>query len=114
MKPALVSYVALGTAIVCEVVGTSFLQKSEQFTKLAPTLIMAVFYLGAFFFLSQALKTVPLGVAYAIWGGLGIVLVSCVSVVVFRQTLDLAAMIGIAMIVAGVIVVNAFSGSATH
>lgn len=114
MNAALISYVSLAIAIVCEVVGTSFLQKSEQFTKLTPTLIMAAFYLGSFFFLSQALKTVPLGVAYAIWGGLGIVLVSLVSVLIFRQTLDLAAMIGIAMIVGGVIVVNAFSSSATH
>jgi small multidrug resistance pump len=114
MTPVLVSYGALALAIVSEVIGTAFLQKSEQFTRLAPTLVMAVFYAGSFFFLSQALKMVPLGVAYAIWGGLGIVLTAFVSVLVFRQTLDLPAMIGIGMIVGGVIVVNAFSNSAAH
>ena len=108
------TWAALLGAIVCEVVGTSFLQKSEQFSKLAPTLVMAVFYAGSFFFLAQALKLVPLGVAYAIWGGLGIVLTAIVSVVVFKQTLDTAAMVGIAMIVGGVIVVNGFSHSGGH
>jgi len=114
MNPALFAYGALAFAIVCEVVGTSFLMKSEQFTKLVPTLVMAAFYAGSFFFLSQALKTVPLGVAYAIWGGLGIVLTAIIGVVVFRQTLDLAAMTGIAMIVGGVVVVNVFSHSTGH
>lgn len=114
MNPAILAYGSLAISIVCEVVGTSFLQKSEQFSKLAPTLVMAVFYAGSFFFLAQALKLVPLGVAYAIWGGLGIVLTAIVSVVVFKQTLDTAAMVGIAMIVGGVIVVNGFSHSGGH
>lgn len=114
MSPLLVSYGALALAIVCEVIGTAFLQKSVQFTKLVPTLLMAAFYAGSFFFLSQALKSVPLGIAYAIWGGLGIVLTALVSVFVFRQRLDMAAMIGIGMIVAGVFVINVFSNSASH
>ena len=114
MNPAFVAYGALALAIVCEVVGTSFLMKSEQFTNLGPTLVMALFYVGSFFFLSQALKIVPLGVAYAIWGGVGIVVTAIVGVVAFRQTLDTAALIGIAMIVGGVIVVNGFSQPAGH
>lgn len=114
MNPALVSYGALATAIVLEVIGTSFLQKSEQFTRLTPTLLMGACYTASFFFLSQALRTVPLGVAYAIWSGLGIVLVAVIGVVMFRQTLDFAAMVGISMILGGVVVVNAFSGSVTH
>jgi small multidrug resistance pump len=114
MNAALISYGALAIAIVCEVMGTSFLLKSEQFTKLAPTLFMALFYAGSFFFLSQALKMVPLGIAYAIWGGLGIVLTAFISVLVFRQALDLAAMVGIGMIVGGVVVMNVFSNSVSH
>ncbi|RYG89089.1 MAG: multidrug efflux SMR transporter [Alphaproteobacteria bacterium] len=114
MNPAVYAYAALAIAIIFEVVGTSFLQKSEQFSKLAPTLVMAVSYAGSFFFLAQALKLVPLGVAYAIWGGLGIVLTAIVGVVVFKQTLDTAAMVGIAMIVGGVVVVNVFSNSGGH
>lgn len=113
MNPLLLAYGSLTVAIVCEVLGTSFLQKSDQFTKLVPT-AMAVFYAGSFFFLAQALRSLPLGIAYAIWGGLGIVLTAAVGVVVFRQALDLAAMIGIAMIVGGVVVLNVFSHSAGH
>ena len=114
MNPSLISYGALAIAIVCEVVGTAFLQKSEQFTKPVPTLLMALFYVGSFFFLAQALKAVPLGIAYAIWGGVGIVLIALVSIFVFRQTLDLAAMIGIGMIVGGVVIMNGFSNSVSH
>ncbi|WP_062206160.1 multidrug efflux SMR transporter [Aureimonas sp. AU12] len=113
MTPAY-AYGALAIAIVCEVIGTLFLQKSEQFSKLAPTLAMAVFYVGSFFFLSQALKLLPLGIAYAIWGGLGIVLTAVIGVVVLRQTLDTPAMVGIAMIVGGVVVVNTLSQSGGH
>lgn len=114
MNPTFLAYGALALAIVCEVIGTSFLMKSEQFTKLVPTLVMTLFYAGSFYFLSQSLKTLPLGVAYAIWGGLGIILTAVIGVVMFRQMLDLPAMIGIGMIVGGVVVVNAFSNSMSH
>ena len=114
MNPLLLAYGFLTLAIVSEVAGSSFLQRSAQFTKLGPTLIMAVSYLASFFFLSQALKTLPLGIAYAIWGGLGIVLTAIVSVVIFRQALDAAALLGIALIVSGVVVMNVFSRSAAH
>jgi small multidrug resistance pump len=114
MNPTLASYGALAIAIVFEVIGTSFLQRSEQFTRLLPTLLMALFYAGSFFFLSQALKMVPLGIAYAIWGGCGVILTAFIGYLVFRQPLDFAAMIGIGMIVGGVIVVNVFSNSVSH
>lgn len=114
MSPALVTYSALAAAIVCEVIGTTFLQQSQQFTKLVPTLLTAAFYGAAFYLLSIALKTIPVGIAYAIWSGVGIVLIAIVSYFAFRQALDLAAMIGIGLIIAGVIVVNLFSKSIAH
>lgn len=114
MKPIIVTYGALGTAIVLEVIGTTMLQRSEQFTRLAPTLTMAVCYLGAFYFLSIVLKTMPVGLAYAIWSGLGIVLISTIGYLVFDQKLDLAAIIGLGFIILGVIIVNGFSKSIGH
>lgn len=114
MNPVLFSYGALGLAIISEVTGSTFLQKSEQFTRLSPTLAMAACYIASFFFLSQALKAIPLGVAYAIWGGLGIVLTALIGAVLFRQMLDAAALAGIGLIVTGVFVMNVFSSSATH
>ncbi|TRW96334.1 multidrug efflux SMR transporter [Paracoccus sp. M683] len=108
------TYATLFTAITLEVIGTSFLQRSEQFTRLGPTLIMALSYAASFYFLSLVLRTMPLGIAYAIWSGLGIVLVSLIGLVLFGQKLDLAAVIGLGLIVAGVVVVNLFSNSVTH
>ena len=108
------AYVYLGLSIIAEVGGTTFMQKSEQFSKLGPSLITALCYICTFYFLSQALKTIPLGVAYGIWGSLGIVLTAVIGYVVFKQKLDLPAMIGIAMMVAGVIVVQVFSKTVTH
>ncbi|SFF09875.1 small multidrug resistance pump [Chitinophaga sp. CF118] len=107
-------YLYLALAIVSEVIGSSFLNASNQFTKLVPILITVVAYLACFYFLSLALKYIPLGVAYAIWGGLGIVLTAIISVVVFKQKLDLPAIIGIVLIVAGVIVLNFFSKTNAH
>lgn len=114
MPPLVFGYGALAAAIACEVIGTTFLQKSEQFTKLAPTLIMAACYAASFYCLTHALKVLPLGIAYAIWGGLGIVLTALIGLFVFRQTLDTAALAGIALIVSGVLVINLFSHSAAH
>lgn len=108
-----VSYLALAGAIICEVAGSSFLMRSAQFTKLLPTAIMAAFYVLSFYLLSIALKSIPLGIAYAIWGGLGIVLTAIISVVVFKQTLDSWAIVGIAMIVGGVVILNTLS-KASH
>jgi small multidrug resistance pump len=114
MPQALVSYIALAVAIVLEVIGTTALQQSQQFTRPLPTAVMAACYLAAFYFLSVALKTFPVGVAYALWSGLGIVLISAVGYFAFRQALDLPAILGLALIIAGVIVVNVFSGSVPH
>lgn len=114
LSPTVLSYVALAVAIVLEVIGTTALQQSQQFTRALPTAVMAVCYLSAFYFLSVALRTFPVGVAYAMWSGLGIVLISAVGYFVFRQTLDLAAIIGLGLIIAGVIVVNVFSGAVRH
>ena len=114
MKPIIAAYGALGIAIVLEVIGTTMLQKSEQFTRLFPTLAMAVCYLSAFYFLSIVLKTMPVGLAYAIWSGLGIVLISIIGYVTFGQKLDLAALIGLGFIILGVVIVNGFSKSISH
>lgn len=114
MNPALITYGSLAIAIVFEVIGTSFLQQSQQFTRLLPTAGMAVCYASAFYFLSISLKAIPVGVAYAIWSGLGVVLISIIGIIVFKQTLDWAALIGLGLIVLGVVVVNGFSDSISH
>jgi small multidrug resistance pump len=114
MNPLHVAYAYLTAAIICEVSGTAFLQKSQQFTKLGPTFATIVFYAASFYLLAQALKALPLGVAYAIWGGLGIILTAIVAIVVFRQALDAAALIGIGLIVSGVLVMNLFSQTMSH
>ncbi|WP_310993972.1 DMT family transporter [Aequorivita marina] len=107
-------YLFLAFAIVFEVVGSSFLKASNGFSKLIPTTITIVAYIASFYFFSQALKTINLGVAYAIWGGLGIVLTAVISVVIFKQSLDIPAIIGISLIIAGVLVMNFFSKSAVY
>ena len=87
---------------------------SEQFTKILPTVAMAVGYLLSFYCLSHALRTMPIGIAYAIWSALGIVLVTLIGIFVFKQVPDLPAYIGIALIMAGVIIINLFSKMETH
>jgi small multidrug resistance pump len=106
--------VALAVAIVLEVTATTHLQMSEQLTKLSPTVIMALCYGASFYFLSIALKTMPIGIAYAVWSALGIVLISAIGYVKFRQVLDTPGMIGVALIVLGVIIANVFSKSVAH
>jgi small multidrug resistance pump len=97
---------------VAEVVGTTALKASDGFSRALPSLVVVVGYGLAFYFLSLTLRTIPVGVAYAIWSGLGIVLISAVAWIDFEQTLDLAAIVGIALIVAGVLIVNVFSQTA--
>ncbi len=101
-------------AIGLEVTGTSALQASHQFTRPWPTALMAVCYLGSLFLLSYTLKVIPVGIAYAIWSGVGIVLIALVGYGVFGQRLDWPAVIGLGLIVAGVFVVNVFSKSIVH
>ncbi|MBD8907524.1 DMT family transporter [Methylorubrum zatmanii] len=114
MSVSATTYAALGAAIACEVAGPALLQKSEQFTKVASTLGMAACYGAAFFLMSVALKAMPLGVVYAIWSGVGIVLTAVVGVLVSKQSLDGPAMVGMAMIVGGVVVMQAFSATTGH
>lgn len=109
-----IGYLYLALAIVAEVIGTSALKASEEFTRVVPSIIVVVGYALAFYFLSLVLKTIPLGVAYAIWAGAGVALIALVGVVLFNQTLDLPAIIGIALIVAGVVVIHMFSKTSMH
>ena|SRR5690554_4031797 len=111
MTPVVTAYLMLGAAIVLEVIGTSLLQASQQFTRLLPTVLMAVAYLSSFYLLAQALRVMPVGIAYAIWSGVGIVLITAAGYFLFKQTLDLPALIGIGLIIVGVLVINVFSST---
>jgi small multidrug resistance pump len=113
MNPATL-YAVLVIAIIFEVLGTSAMQAAQHFTKLVPTLVTVVCYAIAFYFLSYTLRVIPVGIAYAIWSGLGIVLISLVGYFVFGQKLDLAAVLGLGLIIAGVVVLNVFSKSTFH
>jgi len=113
VNPAML-YTVLVIAIVFEVLGTSAMQAAQHFTRLAPTVLMVVCYAVAFFFLSYTLRYIPVGIAYALWSGLGIVLISGVGYITFGQKLDLAAILGLALIIAGVLVLNLFSKSTFH
>ncbi len=110
----MIHYLYLGIAIVFEVIGTSALQASQQFTRLGPSIIVVTSYALAFYFLSMTLAVIPVGIAYAIWSGLGIVLISVIGVLLFHQTLDWPAILGLGLIIAGVLVVNVFSKSVGH
>ncbi len=107
-------YAWLAIAIVAEVIGTSTLKASEGFTRLLPSLVTTVGYGVAFYCLSHSMKTVPVGVGYAIWSGVGVVLITAIAWVAFKQRLDLPALAGMGLIVAGVLVINLFSKSAGH
>jgi multidrug transporter EmrE-like cation transporter len=106
------AWLLLAIAIVAEVVGTSALKASAGFSRLVPSMVVVLGYAVAFYCLSLVLKTIPVGVAYAIWSGLGIVLITVVAWVVYDQTIDWAAALGMGLIIAGVVVLNVFSGSA--
>lgn len=105
---------ALSIAIVAEVIATSFIPKTEQFTRLTPSLVVAIGYGIAFFLLSVTVKSMPVGIVYAIWSGAGIVLVETIGYFVYGQKLDLPAVIGIGFIVSGVLIVNLLSKSIGH
>lgn len=99
----------LGVAIVSEVIATSALKASEGFSRLWPSVLVVVGYALAFYFLSLTLKTIPVGLVYAIWSGIGIALITLVSWLVFGQRLDVPALVGIAFIIAGIMIMNLFS-----
>jgi small multidrug resistance pump len=107
-------YLYLTLAIVAEVAATSALKASEEFTRLLPSLIVVVGYGVAFYFLTLVLRTMPLGIAYAVWSGLGVVLVAMIGAVVYGQIPDPPAVIGLSLIIAGVFVVNVFSKTVIH
>jgi small multidrug resistance pump len=113
MNPAAV-YGLLFAAIVLEVIGTTALQLSQQFTRIGPTVILVACYAAAFYCLSLTLKHIPVGIAYAIWSALGIVLISSVGMIFFKQRLDTPAIVGLGLIITGVLVVNLFSKSVSH
>ena len=108
------NYLFLLFAILFETVATSSLKASEQFTKLIPSLITVIGYIAAFYFLSLTLKTIPVGIAYAIWSGIGIVLITLAGIIFFKQVPDLPAIIGLLLIIAGVVVINVFSKTTAH
>lgn len=107
-------YVYLLLAVVAETVGTSALQASQQFTRFWPSVLVVLSYGVAFYLLSLSLKFIPVGVLYAVWSGVGIVCIAMIGWLVFRQSLDLPALLGIALIIAGIAVIQLFSGTATH
>lgn len=107
-------YVYLTIAIIAEVIGTTALQASAGFSKFVPSAIVVLAYGVAFYCLSLVLKSVPVGIAYAIWSGMGIVLITLVGATIFGQPLDLPAIFGIVLIISGVVVMNVFSTSVGH
>jgi small multidrug resistance pump len=114
VKPSLLAYGALLVAILFEVCGTTLLQKSAQFTRLWPSLGVVICYGASFYFLSLTLNSIPVGIAYAIWSALGIVLISAIGYFAFGQTLDGPALAGLGLIIAGVLVINLLSRSISH
>ncbi|MGR5131659.1 DMT family transporter [Vibrio alfacsensis] len=106
--------IALSIAIVCEVIATSYIPKTEQFTKMMPSTVVLIGYGIAFFLLSVTVKSMPVGIVYAIWSGAGIVLVATVGYFLYGQKLDLAAIVGIGFILTGVMIVNLLSKTAGH
>ena len=102
-------YLYLVIAIVTEVAATSALKASAEFTKLLPSLVVVFGYGISFYFLALVLRTMPLGITYAVWSGLGIVLVSIIGILVYKQVPDTPAIIGMSLIISGVIVINVYS-----
>jgi len=109
-----IQWALLAIAIVSEVIGTSAMKASEGFSRLGPSVIVVVGYASAFYFLSLTLKTIPVGVAYAIWSGVGVVLITLIGWVVYGQSLRLPEILGMALIVSGVVVLNLFSDALSH
>ncbi len=104
-------YLYLLVAIISEVIATSALKSSENFSRLWPSVLVVLGYASAFYFLSLTLKVLPMGISYAIWSGVGIVLISLAGLIFYKQKLDMPAVIGMVLIIAGVLVINLFSKS---
>ena len=108
------SWFFLFGAIAAEVIGTTALKATHGFTRLAPSIVVVVAYSLAFYLLSRTMQTIPMSISYAVWSGVGIVLITLIGYVVYRQSLDLAALIGLGLILAGVLVIHLFSKSVAH
>jgi small multidrug resistance pump len=108
------TYIFLIFAILTETIGTTALKASDGFTRFWPSVILVVAYAASFYLLALTLRTMPVGVAYAIWSGLGIVIIAVIGWFVFRQSLDLPAVIGMSMIIAGIVVMQMFSNTTGH
>ncbi len=108
------TYFYLALAIAAEVVGTSLLKATEEFTKIVPTTFLVFFYVISFWLMTLALRDLPLGVVYAVWSGLGIVLVAIIGAVIYKEIPDLASLIGMALIISGVVVMHLFSTTIKH
>jgi len=108
------SYLYLAIAIVCEVAWAVLLKYTEHFTRLVATIFTLVTYLGALYFLTLTVRTMPVGVAYALWAGTGMVLIALLGVALHKEQLDLPAVIGLVLILAGVLIINLFSKSISH
>ncbi|WP_437339744.1 DMT family transporter [Gilliamella apis] len=108
------AYLLLFAAIICEVIATSSLKLSNGFTNLTFSIITIVGYSASFYILSLALKTIPVGIAYAIWSGIGIIIISLIAWIFLKQSLDLAALIGMGFIIFGVVIINLFSNISGH
>jgi len=104
----------LATAILFETIGTTALKASDGFTKLWPTVISVIGYIVAIYLLSLVLRSIPVGIAYAIWSGLGIVFIAIIGYFTFNQRLDGAAVLGLTLIIAGILVINLFSSATSH
>ena len=107
-------YLILALAILAETAGTTALQASQQFTRLWPSVVVVIAYGISFYLLAQALRVMPVGVVYAIWSGLGIVFIAVIGYVVFAQKLDMPAILGTGMILAGIVVIQLFSRAGAH
>lgn len=107
-------WIFLSIAILSEVIATSALKSSESFSRLLPSLVVILGYGASFYFLSLTLKSIPIGIVYAIWSGIGIVLITLVAWLLFGQKLDFPAIIGIMLIISGVVVMNLFSKTVAH
>ncbi|AVO39207.1 DMT family transporter [Pukyongiella litopenaei] len=107
-------YLYLIAAIVAETIGTTALQASAQFTRLWPSVLVVIAYALSFYLLSQTLRIMPVGIVYAIWSGLGIVLIAAIGLLVFGQRLDWPAILGMCLIVGGILVIHLFSKTASH
>jgi len=108
------AYIYLAIAIIAEVVATSALKASAEFTRLFPSLLVLVGYGVAFYFMTLVLRTIPVGITYAVWSGVGIVLIAVVGALFYKQIPDIPAIIGMGLIISGVVVIHVFSKTVSH